>query len=66
MLSDNGPNFTGADRELREALDKLGQHKICNNLSSQNIIWKFNTPFSPWKRRAWESMVKLTKKAIKL
>ena len=47
ILSDNGSNFIGADRELREALDKLGQRKIYNDLSSQNIIWKFNTPLSP-------------------
>ena len=28
ILSNNGLNFIGADRELREALDKLGQCKI--------------------------------------
>ena len=49
IFSDNGSNFIGADRELREALGKLGQRKIYNDLSSQNIIWKFNTPLSPWK-----------------
>ena len=42
ILRDNGLNFIGADRELREALEKLGQRKIYNDLSSQNIIWKFN------------------------
>ena len=65
ILSDNGSNFIGADRQLREALGKLGQRKIYNDLSSQNIIWKFNAPLSPWKGGAWESMVKLTKKAMK-
>ena len=65
VLSDNGSNFIGADRELREALDKLGQCKIYNDLSSQNIVWKFNTPLSPWKGGTWQSMVKLTKKAMK-
>ena len=48
ILSDNGSDFIGRDRELSETLDKLGQRKICNDLSSQNIIWKFNTPLSPW------------------
>ena len=51
--------------EPREDLGKLGQRKIYNDLSSQNIIWKFITPLSPWKGGAWESMVKLTKKAMK-
>ena len=37
ILNDNVSNFIGADRELCEALDKLGQHKIYNNLLSQNI-----------------------------
>ena len=62
ISNDNGSNFIGADGELREALDKLGQRKIYNDLSCQNITWKFNTP---WKEGAWESMVKLTKKAMK-
>ena len=65
ILSDNRSNFIGADRELREALDKLGQHKIYNDLSSQNIKWTSNTPLCPWKRGACESIVKLTKKAMK-
>ena len=65
ILRDNRSNFIGADRELCEALEKLGQRKIYNDLSSQNIIWKFNTPYSPWKGEAWESMVRLTKKAMK-
>ena len=65
ILSDNGSNFIEVDRELCEALDKLEQRKIYNNLSSQNIMWKFNTPVSPWKVGTWESMVRLTKKAVK-
>ena len=44
IVSDNRSNFIGADRELCEALEKLGQRKIYNDLSSRNIIWKFNTP----------------------
>ena len=65
ILSDNGSNFIEVDRELCEALDKLEQRKSYNNLSSQIIIWKFNTPVRPWKVGTWESMVRLTKKAVK-
>ena len=66
ILSDNGSSIIRADRELREALDKLGQHKIYSSLSFQNIIWMFNTPLSSWKGEAYESMVKIPKKAIKV
>ena len=62
ILNDNVSKFIGENRELRKALDKLGQNK---KLKSQNIIRKFNTLLSPWKRGAWKSMVKLTKKAMK-
>ena len=62
---DNRSNFIGTDRKLRKALEKLGQRKIYKDLSFQNIIWKFNIPLNPWKGRAWESMVKLTKKTMK-
>ena len=64
IWSDNGSRIIGADRELREALDKLGQHKIYSNLSFQNIIWMFNTPLSSWKGGAYESVVKIPKKAM--
>ena len=62
ILNDNVSKFIGENRELRKALDKLGQNK---KFKSQNIIWKFNTLLSPWKRGAWKSMVKLAKKAMK-
>ena len=65
ILCDNGSNLIGADKELCEALKKLGQRIIYNDISSQNMLWKFNTPLNPWKGGAWESMVKLTKKVMK-
>ena len=44
-LSDNESNLIRADKELR--LDKLRERKIYNDISTQNVIWKFNTPLSP-------------------
>ena len=35
--SDNGTNFTGAERELREALERVDQAKIYNSLRSNDV-----------------------------
>ena len=42
--SDNGTNFTGAERELREALERVDQAKIYNSLRSNDVQWSFNPP----------------------
>ena len=39
IYSDNGTNFTGAERELREALERLDQAKIYNSLRSSDVQW---------------------------
>ena len=65
IRSDNGTNFVGAERELREALQGLDQRRIKTELSSHNIEWKFNPPVAPWMGGAMESMVKLTKRALR-
>ena len=63
IKSDNG-NFTGAQRELSEALLKLDNSKNKDDLNQRYIIWKFNLPCAPWMGGAMESMVKITKKAL--
>ena len=65
VWSDNGTNFVGAERELREALQRLDQHKIRKELANVNIDWNFNPPASPWMGGVWESLVKITKKSLK-
>jgi len=42
--SDNGTNFMGAEREPKEALERLDQAKICNGLRSNDIQWFFSPP----------------------
>ena len=65
IRSDNGTNFVGAEREIREALSRWDQNKIRKELSNYNIEWKFNPPLAPWMGGAMEAMVKLTKKALR-
>ena len=64
MMSDNGTNFVGANKELQASLQKLDQSKIVFCVTDYNIEWKFNPPIAPWMGEAWESMVKLAKRAL--
>ena len=48
LRSDNGSNFIGAEKELKEALKQLNHDKIIDVMSRQNMEWKFNPPISPW------------------
>lgn len=41
---DNGTNFVGADRELREAVQALDNAKIQDTLVAKGIKWIFNPP----------------------
>ena len=42
IYSDNGTNFTGAERELREALERLDQSKVYSQLRTDDVQWSFN------------------------
>ena len=44
VLSDNGTNFVGAVRELREFVSKLDREKINDSVCNRGIIWHFNLP----------------------
>ena len=63
MWSDNGTNFVGADKELRQAIKSMDKQAIAQ--SRLDVTWKFNPPSSPWMGGAWEILVKIVKKALK-
>lgn len=42
--SENGTNFIGAERELREALAALNHSKIQETFLQEGIKWSFNQP----------------------
>ena len=65
MSSDKGQNFVGANRDLKFLLKNLDQITNANNLSIRDIQWYFISPSSPWMVGTWESLVKVTKKALK-
>ena len=65
ITSDNGTNFVGAQRELSDAIQKLDQHKIRDELNQKPNQWKFNPLSSPSMGGLHGSDGKTYKKSIK-
>ena len=65
IRTDNGTISGGAERKIKEALRQLQQCEIADNLNENNIKWYFNPPSSPWMEGAMESLVKITKNALR-
>ena len=64
MLSDNGSNYVGAAREIKELVDSMDQDKIQRLTSNQGIEWQFNPPEAPHFGGVFERMIKSAKRAI--
>lgn len=65
MFSDNGTNFVGANRELREALKAIDQEKVHDVLASKGIQWHFNPGRTPHFSGVIEILVKSVKRALR-
>ncbi|XP_031553331.1 uncharacterized protein LOC116290441 [Actinia tenebrosa] len=64
MISDNGTNFVGADRELRELVEKLDKNKIASSTANRGVKWHFNPPLAPHFGGVHETMIKAAKRGI--
>ena len=62
IYSDNGTNFVGAKRELREVLED--QDVIQQQLATDRIEWHFIPPGSPHMGGFWERLVGSAKRAL--
>ena len=66
VLTDNGTNFVGAEREIRELILALDRDKIIKDTTVHHPIdWKFNPPSAPHFGGVFEARVKSAKKALK-
>ena len=65
IYSDNGTNFVGANRELKQSLEEWNHSQIADFLSQKEIQWHFNPPSSPHFGGIWERLVQSCKKALK-
>ncbi|XP_055714778.1 uncharacterized protein LOC129808899, partial [Phlebotomus papatasi] len=64
IISDNGTNFKGAKRELKEALKEIDQDRIGVDLSKRNIEWEYNPPSAPHMGGAWERLIRSVKRSL--
>lgn len=64
LRSDNGTNFIGAERELRESLRALSQENIQGVLAQAGIQWSFNPPAGSHHGGVWERMIRLVRKFL--
>lgn len=65
MYSDNGRNFVGANRILREARELWSDSAVLQHLQECNIQWHFNPPKAPHQGGLWEAGVKSMKGLLK-
>ncbi|XP_076662396.1 uncharacterized protein LOC143365759 [Halictus rubicundus] len=64
MYSDNGTNFKGASKELRDAIATIEIGKISNYALEKRIKWIFNPPDAPHMGGAWERLIRSVKIAL--
>ena len=65
IWSDRGTYFVGANRELRESIERWNEDKIDHQLQQKGIKWVFQPPAAPHASGVWERLVQITKKHLK-
>ena len=65
IRSDNGTNFTGGERELRESINAWNHNKIHEALLQKGIKWNFNPPYGSHYGGVWERCIRTTRKVLR-
>ena len=64
LRSDNGTNFVGAQRELKEAIEGWNQGQIHDILLQKGINWIFNPPAGSHHGGVWERLIRSVRKVL--
>lgn len=65
MYSDNGTNFKGASKEIKEAVKAWNKKQINDSLLVRGIEWKWSPPHAPHYGGVWERLVRSAKRHLK-
>ena len=58
VFSDNGSNFVGAERELRDGIRRCTTHPVLSKLSQKSVNWHFTPPGASHHGGAWERLIR--------
>ena len=64
IFSDNGTNFVGAERILRESIQEWNQHQIEDFLHQREIEWSFICPSASHMGGCWERMIRSVRRIL--
>ncbi|KAK0154146.1 hypothetical protein N1851_003770 [Merluccius polli] len=64
LRSDNGTNFVGASRELKESLNALNYDKIQRAFLQDGIEWRFNIPSASHQGGVWERLIRSVRSVL--
>ena len=64
IRSDNGTNLVGAERELREEIDRWNLQQIHESMLQHHVKWKFNPPGASHHGGVWERQIRSVRKIL--
>jgi len=64
MRSDNGSNFVGGCKELREAISGWNKSQIHEFLLQRNVMWLFNPPSGSHFGGVWAQCIRTVRKIL--
>ena len=65
LTCDNGTNFRGGERELRELIQQMNEEEIQAYAKTNGFIFRFSPPGTPHMGGVFESLIKSSKRAIR-
>jgi hypothetical protein len=65
MRSDNGSNFTSAEKELKQSIEEWNLSAINSEMQQRNIDWRFNPPAGSHFGGVWERLIKSIRQVLK-
>ena len=63
-MSDNGSQFVGAEKELRQMVGDTNEEEVKEFCGEKGMQWKFTTPGAPHQNGFAEALVKICKTAL--
>ena len=65
LFNDNGTNFHGGNRELKDSIANWNQNQLNNEMIQKDIEWRFNHPTASHMGGVWERMIRSARRVLK-